>query len=90
MHRNDGDWDALYGKFPPRSGARQIFDLNVEMVQTSCGFGVPLMEYVGERGMMEAWADKKGERGIEAYWRDRNQVSLDGVDTGILAKNLAE
>ena len=90
VHRNDGDWDALYGKFPPRSGARQIFDLNVEMVQTSCGFGVPLMEYVGERGMMEAWADKKGERGIEAYWRDRNQVSLDGVDTGILAKNLAE
>ena len=90
VHRADPDWAELYAHFPPQTGARQIFDLDIDLVQTSCGFGVPLMEYQGERGLIEKWSEKKGAEGIEAYWGKKNQVSLDGIETGILAKNGAD
>lgn len=87
VHRNDADWSALYRLFTPQPGARQIFDLDVDLVQTSCGMGVPLFEYGGDRDALQRWALNKGEAGIEQYWSDRNQVSLDGVPTGIVDKN---
>ena len=49
IHSDEADWQLLYPIFPPIPGARQIFDLNVDLVQTSCGMAVPLYEYVGER-----------------------------------------
>ncbi|MGA8530071.1 MAG: pyridoxamine 5'-phosphate oxidase family protein [Acidobacteriaceae bacterium] len=67
-----------------RAGARQIIVLDVEMVQTSCGFGVPLFSYVGERATLDQWAAGKGEDGLREYWRAKNSVSLDGLPTGIL------
>lgn len=78
VQSHDGEWEALYGQFPPSAGARQIFDMQVDLVQTSCGFAVPFFEYQGEREMLKEWAEKKGPEGIEQYWRDRNSVSLDG------------
>lgn len=84
VHPYDDDWDSLYPLFNPLPGARQIFDLQVELVQTSCGLGVPLFDYAGERELLEAWSEKKGEAGIRAYWRERNRQSLDGKPTGIL------
>ena len=60
-------------------GARQIFDLTVDLVQTSCGMAVPIYEYVGEREQLNAWATKKGEEGVEAYWKETNHVKpVDG------------
>ena len=41
IHRNDSEWSELIALFNPISGARQIFDLSVELVQTSCGMAVP-------------------------------------------------
>ncbi len=38
---------------------------------------------MAERPQMDAWARAKGVDGIEAYWRDKNQTSLDGLPTGI-------
>ena len=87
VHRRDEDWAALLSLFEPPPGARQIFDLDVELVQTSCGMGVPLFDYVGERGLLDAWAARKGEAGLRAYWEKNNQVSLDGLPTGIMEKN---
>ncbi len=81
IHPDEPDWGELAKHFPDWLGARQIIDLHVELVQSSCGFGVPLFDYQGERGMMEAWAEKKGESGIQEYWRTRNHVSLDGLPT---------
>lgn len=63
-------------------GARQITWLDFDLVKTSCGYGVPLMDYVGERDTMDRWAEAKGPDGIEAYWRDKNMVSMDGLPTG--------
>ena len=64
-------------------GARQIVRLHVDRVQTSCGYGTPLFEYRGERPSLENWARSKGEEGLEAYRREKNAVSIDGLPTGL-------
>lgn len=83
VHPRDDDWASLANLMPVGEGARQFFDMRVDLVQTSCGFGAPLYEYKGERGALEAWAAKKGREGIEAYWAEKNRTSIDGRDTGI-------
>jgi hypothetical protein len=64
-------------------GARQIIVMQVDLAQTSCGFGVPLFAYQGDREMLTDWSRKKGEEGIKHYWHERNRVSLDGKPTGV-------
>jgi hypothetical protein len=87
IHRNDPEWDNLVTLFTPLPGARQIFDLAVDLVQTSCGMGVPFYDYVGEREQLNEWANKKGDKGIKEYWKDKNQESIDGKPTHIIKKN---
>lgn len=81
VHKEDPEWQLLFPLFPSLPGARQIFDLNVDLVQTSCGMAVPLYDYVGEREQLNTWAEKKGEEGVKAYWKETNRVSLDGKPT---------
>ena len=88
IHKNDGEWQTLYALFKPIVGARQIFDLTVDLVNTSCGMGVPFFDYVGDREQLNQWAAKKGEDGLQEYWRTSNQLSLDGKPTGIVDKNI--
>lgn len=88
IHKNDPEWSALLSLFEPLPGARQIFDLNVDLVQTSCGTAVPLLDYVDDRQLLKNWALKKGEQGIQEYWRDKNQQTLDGKPTNIMSKNI--
>jgi len=83
VHPRDGEWDALAPLFPEFTGARQVFLLDLDMVQTSCGYAVPFYELKGERSTLTKWADNKGRDGIEDYWREKNTASLDGRDTGI-------
>lgn len=87
VHPNDDEWQTLYKLFPPIPGARQIFKLSIDMVQTSCGMGVPFYDYVAEREQLNQWAIKKGEDGVKDYWAQKNQTSLDGIPTNILSKN---
>lgn len=79
----DAEWAELAGLFPEVVGARQIFDMRVDLAHTSCGFGVPLMEFVGQREVMPMWANTKGEEGSLAYQDKHNRVSLDGFPTGL-------
>ncbi len=88
IHQNEADWQEIYSHFEPLPGARQIFDLSVDMVQTSCGMGVPLYTYKGDRSMLEEWATKKGEEGLQQYWENKNQSSIDNIPTHIVKKNL--
>ncbi|AXC48314.1 pyridoxamine 5'-phosphate oxidase family protein [Paracoccus suum] len=83
LHRADSDWADLRDLLPRLPGARQIIDMQVETVQTSCGYGVPLMRMTGERDTLLHWAEDKGEDGVRTYWRDRNATSIDGLPTGI-------
>ncbi|MCW8955808.1 MAG: pyridoxamine 5'-phosphate oxidase family protein [Gammaproteobacteria bacterium] len=88
VHKNDAEWKELFPLFDPLPGVRQIFDLSVELVQTSCGMAVPLYDFVAERDQLNNWADKKGEIGIKEYWQEKNQLSLDGKPTNIMSKNI--
>ena len=88
IHEYDSGWEKLYSFFEPLPGARQIFDLNVDLVQTSCGTGVPLYEYIEDRDLLNKWSTTKGPGGIKKYWTEKNQISLDGKPTHILNKNI--
>ncbi|MBO0812023.1 MAG: hypothetical protein J2P23_08240, partial [Microlunatus sp.] len=79
------EWDDLAALFPPMLGSRQIFDVSVDLVQTSCGYGVPFLEFAGDRPVMEQWAAKKGPDGLLAYHLEQNVSSIDGLPTGLRA-----
>jgi len=87
IHKNDDDWEELHAHFDSLPGARQIFDLSIELVQTSCGFGVPYYTYTGDRELLSDWARKKGGDGLIHYWEEKNQFSIDKTPTNIIAKN---
>ncbi len=84
VHPRDADWDALNGMFEEAHEARQIYDMTVDMTQKSCGFAVPFYEHAGERDTLKKWAENKGPDGVQDYWRDRNQKTLDGAPTGVI------
>lgn len=84
LHSRDPDWVGLNGRFPPKTGARQIYDMAVEMVQVSCGYGVPLMDFRQDRDALDTWALDKGRDGIREYWAERNSHTIDGTATGVL------
>lgn len=88
IHQNDERWNELYGLFDDYIGARQIFLMDIEMVQTSCGMAVPLYEYQKQRTQLIESASRKGKEGVKTYWREKNQASIDGKQTNIVEKNL--
>ncbi len=85
VHPRDDNWEIVAAMFPTYTGARQVFLLDVDMVQTSCGYAVPFYEHRGDRKTLTKWADNHGRDGVEQYWRDNNVKSLDGKATGIFS-----
>jgi hypothetical protein len=79
VEAGDAEFARLKGQFPEFAGTRAIIVVAVERVAESCGFGVPLLKYEGEREQLQAWARNKGPQGLEKYRVDRNRVSLDGL-----------
>lgn len=88
IHINDPQWQALFTLFQPTTRARQIFDLSVVLVQTSCCMAVPFFDYVKEREQLKDWAIKKGDKGLKEYWLTKNQQSIDGIPSNNISKNL--
>ena len=80
---NDAEWAALSSLFIPPLATRQIIVADIHKVQTSCGFSVPLYEYIGERDHADKWAEKKGPEGLEVYRQEKNRVSIDGLPTAL-------
>lgn len=83
IHTRDREWQQLSLLFPSYTGARQIFEVDLELIQTSCGYAVPYYDWVGERPTLTKWAENRGREGVEEYWQENNRKSLDGKDTGI-------
>lgn len=87
VHPRDCEWRELVSLFPPLPGARQMFDVTIDLVQTSCGMAVPYLSYTGDRELLNEWAEKKGEEGLKQYREEKNQVSLDGILTNIVVSH---
>lgn len=85
VHRGDADWSGLAAELPDQPGARQIVDVTVDLVQSSCGFAVPFMDFREDRPVLRDWAVGKGPEGLRDYWDDRNRQTIDGLPTGIEA-----
>jgi Pyridoxamine 5'-phosphate oxidase len=71
--------DALLPRFAPYPGARSVIRVRLGRVSTSCGYGVPLLQYEGEREQLPKWANRRGPEGLVEYRAEKNAVSIDGL-----------
>jgi hypothetical protein len=77
------EWEWYAPHFTIYPATRQIIVADIDLVQTSCGYAVPLFDYVGERDIHFEWAARKGEEGLQAYLQEKNLTSLDGLPTNL-------
>lgn len=76
----DTQWEALRSAFPDHPGARQLIDVEIQRIQTSCGFGVPEGD-LQPRPTLTEWSERKGAEGLKRYWTEKNAISIDGLAT---------
>lgn len=72
----DADWAALAEYFTLLPGTRQIFDIAIESVQTSCGWGVPLMAFEAERPTLK----KAHGQANPEQWAAQMSLQLQSID----------
>ena len=89
IHEGDSDWDTLRALFPNMAGDRQIFDVTLDLVMTSCGLSVPKMQLLEHRAetTLEPHFARKGREGTRAYQQLKNVTSIDGVPTDLHPRN---
>ena len=83
IHPHEPDWQQYEPLLPSHRSARQLVLMDLDFVLTSCGFGVPFYDHVGPRDNMDKWLARRDQDDIHDYWREKNQLSLDGLATGI-------
>jgi hypothetical protein len=76
---HDSEFAALAAHFGDTENARSIIVVELTRVTDSCGYGVPLFKYEGEREQLHAWARKKGPDGLKDYRQRKNRQSIDGL-----------
>jgi len=79
------EWAELADLFPTYPGTRQIITAEISRVQTSCGYAVPLMDFVRERDTLTRWAEAKGEE-LPRYREQKNAVSIDGLPAPLVVE----
>ncbi|WP_316224602.1 MULTISPECIES: pyridoxamine 5'-phosphate oxidase family protein [unclassified Bradyrhizobium] len=89
LMRGTPDYAALLPQFEEMPGARQIVRLAVDLVQTSCGMGVPLFDYKEERGSLIRYWTAQGLDNLRKYWGLKNTKSIDGLPTGFSPDSMA-
>ncbi|HVK29736.1 MAG TPA: pyridoxamine 5'-phosphate oxidase family protein [Nocardioides sp.] len=77
--RYDDEYLLLEPLFVDLPGARAVIVVDIERISDSCGFGVPLMEYAGERDLLQPYFERKGVDGSADYRRRKNRNSIDGL-----------
>jgi predicted pyridoxine 5'-phosphate oxidase superfamily flavin-nucleotide-binding protein len=83
IHPGEPEWEESAARIPAAVGARQYFSVEIDLVQTSCGYAVPFMDYRDDRTALTKWAEKKGDSGLRNYWAEKNSESLAGLATGM-------
>ncbi len=84
----DDGWDDLAANFTMLSGTRQIFMIDIESVQTSCGWGVPFMSLEGERETLKKAHRQSDPVEWEAKMAGRTS-SIDGLTTRATTRYIA-
>lgn len=73
------EFSELNAAFPPYHGLRSLIRIDVTRVADSCGYGVPVMDLVGQRPQMIEWADRKSTADLHDYMAKNNTTSVDGL-----------
>lgn len=81
VHARDTAWQDLRPLFPNIPGERQIIQLDIESIMTTCGFAVPMYDFKGQRDTLPEFTCKMGDERMDAYRREKNVTSLDGLPT---------
>ena len=81
LMRGTPEYSSMLEHFEEIPGARQIVRLAVDLVQTSCGMGVPLFDYNEDRQNLVRHWDRQGAENIRKYWHLKNMKSIDGLPT---------
>ena len=76
---NEPRFDELKTRFPDTPAVRSIIRVDVDRVSDSCGFGVPLMEFKGDRRALDGWAKHKTDQDLSDYKAVKNATSIDGL-----------
>ena len=79
VEAHEADFATLAAHFAVYENARSIIVVEITRVQDSCGYGVPLFKYEGERTQLHAWARHRGPEGLKAYRQEKNRRSIDGI-----------
>lgn len=85
LHPQDAEGAELAAHFPAYAGGRQVFDLDVDLVHVSCGWGVPEMALVAPRAEhhLLPYFERLGPEKTVQYQQLKNRHSLDGHPTDI-------
>lgn len=75
----DERYEDVVSRHPPHPSTRAVVVVDVERISDSCGHGVPVMEFVGERDLLRLSAEQKGREGLQAYRATKNAASIDGL-----------
>jgi hypothetical protein len=75
----DAGFEELQGKFPALVGLRAFIRVEVTRIADSCGFAVPLYEFVAPRDVLDNYSEKLGPAGLAEYRAKKNRVSIDGL-----------
>ncbi len=65
--------------FPDLPGARAVIQIEVNRIADSCGFSVPLYDYVSDRDILVDFSRNLGEEKLQYYRENKNSRSLDGL-----------
>ena len=76
----DDEWNALAAQFSLLPGTRQIFVIDIDSVQTSCGWGVPMMELQHERDTLQKYHRQADPVEWTEKFKGRTR-SIDGLPT---------
>jgi len=79
IERDKPQFGDLSKLFPASISARAVVLISLERISDSCGYGVPLYRYEGERTQLPAWAERKGVDGLVEYRAENNRASIDGI-----------
>lgn len=83
FHNQDTIYNDYIDLFPEIAGSRQIITMDIDLVQTSCGYAVPFMDFNQERTQLKSWAEKQGEDRLKEYRKEKNTTSIDNYITEI-------
>ncbi|MBS0241446.1 MAG: pyridoxamine 5'-phosphate oxidase family protein [Proteobacteria bacterium] len=81
LMRGTPEYEEMRGHFEDITGARQIVRITFDLVQTSCGMGVPLYDFKDYRQSLPQYWLKHGLENLKKYWAKKNAKSIDGLET---------